>query len=135
MNPFAILCIPSLLVLSTEIRAADVSQYEDLLRRHITLGQDSATLLSRVTSKETAEENSSALQAISLRFAEISKAMNELAEIPEVHRSSLLKKYELPLRTTWGEVYKEIYRIQKAQSYGSNLFVKEFQVYCQLLNQ
>ncbi len=135
MNLSTLLCVPTLLVLSLEARAAELSQYDHHIKSYIDFGNECSALLEKVKSKESADSSAPELQKLSLRFAEIRKQFNALDVIPDASRDELFTRYEMPLRQSWGKVYSEIFRIQKEQSYGSNDFVKAFQVFCQLLNE
>ncbi len=135
MNLTTLLCVPSLLVLSSEARAAEQSPYDHHIQSYIDFGNECSALLEKVTSKESAQSSVIELQKLSLRFTEIRKQLNALDVIPDENRDALFTKFEMPLRQAWGKVYSEIFRIQKAQSYGCNDFVKAFQVFCQLLNE
>ncbi len=135
MNLSTILCIPSLLVPSLEVRAAEQSPYDHHIQSYIDFGHDCSALLEKVTSKESAQAAAPDLQKLSLRFVEIREQLNALDVIPDESRDALFSQYEMPLRKSWGKVYAEIFRIQQAQSYGCNDFVQAFQVFCQLLNE
>ncbi len=128
---------PSILIvlaLSPEGQAQP-SETTKLLDEHIALGRASAELLAQVKDKQSATQSAPALQRLVERFALLSKNMQALAVLSETDARAMRQRYEMPLRESWGKVYHEIYRIQKAQSYGSHDFVKTFQLFCKLLDQ
>ncbi len=133
-HPLLYTSIAVVLALHSEVRAQDVT-LDELLQQHVKLGRDSAALLAQVTSRQSATQATPALRALIERFAVIGRTMNAHAALSDAEAQPLRQKYERPLRESWGKVYHEIYRIQKAQSYGSAEFVQTFQLFCKLLDQ
>ncbi len=127
-------CILIVLALPSEGQAQH-SETIKLLDEHIAIGRAGAALLAQVKDRQSATQAAPALKQLVDRFALLSKNMQALAVLSEPDAQALRQRYEMPLRESWGKVYQEIYRIQKAQSYGSHHFVQSFQLFCKLLDQ
>ncbi len=65
----------------------------------------------------------------------LKKEFAKLDSLSAESKEAIGQKYELPMRQSWGDVYAEIYRLQKAQCFASITFAQQLQAYCTLLNQ
>ncbi len=45
------------------------------------------------------------------------------------------QRYALPMRRQWGRVYAQVFRLQKAQCYGSAAFAENFRLMCMMLGK
>ncbi len=133
-------CIP--LVLSVLPCAPVLAQSEAIppeidnnFQQYCTLGRDLLPILKCVSDKETADAAAPLLEKQQAPLYILKKRFDLHKSLPDGVKEAIAKKYELTMRQVWGDVYAEIYRLQKAQCFASIKFAKELQTYCTLLNQ
>ncbi|MBQ1961050.1 MAG: hypothetical protein II349_05970 [Akkermansia sp.] len=86
-------------------------------------------------------DKASADAAADKLYAELSKVydtrseLQKIANLPPEVAQQLKQKYESEMRSRWGEVYKHIFRLQKARCYDSFSFFKQFHTLCMMLDQ
>lgn len=106
-----------------------------IFQRYCQMADDLLPILKSATDQASAEEAAPLLSKQMLTLYELKKEFAKLDTLPDELKSAISKKYELPMRKSMGDVYAEIYRLQKAQCFGNINFAKALQVYCTLLSQ
>ncbi len=115
--------------------AAASHELDSLMADYIKVAEDITTLLLKVDSRESATAQSEELGKLVLRLDDIRKKLEKIPPLAEAEGEPIRQKYEQEMRVAWGKLYQEIFRIQKKQCFGSQPFLEQFQVFCQLLNQ
>ncbi len=62
-------------------------------------------------------------------------ALHRIPSLGKEETELVQQKYETRLRQEWGKLFEQIYRLQKAQCYGSIPFFKQFQTLCLMLEK
>ncbi len=62
-------------------------------------------------------------------------ALHRIPTLGEKETQLVQQKYETRLRSEWGKLFEHIYRLQRAQCYGSLPFFKQFQTLCLMLEK
>ncbi len=110
-------------------------ELDSLFERYCQIARDVQPLLKGVTDKASADAAAPQLKEQMVPLYLIKKEFAKLGNLPAGSADAISAKYELPMRQSWGDVYAEIYRLQKAQAFASISFAQQLQAYCTLLNQ
>ncbi len=126
--------IAAVLVLSGTVLGADKA-LEDVFARYIKLGEELAPVLAAAKDATSAEKAASALKDMLPRVIDTGREIKAISSLNAEETKELLAKFEKPMRTAWGKVFDEIYRLQKTQCYGSVSFFSPFSILCSLLEE
>lgn len=88
-----------------------------------------------VSAKDAASAETAApqLEALMPRLFALRENIKKLP-VPDAETAKALESaYGLEMRTKWGEVFREIYRLQAAACYNSESFRKSFTTMCLIL--
>ncbi len=92
-------------------------------------------VLEQAQSKETADAAAPALQALLPQVYDARSALHAIASLSAEETRQVQQKYEQQLRREWGKLFEQIFRLQKAQCYGSVPFLKQFHTLCLMLEK
>ncbi len=115
--------------------AAASHELDSLLADYIKIAEDLTAILLQVDSRESATAHSQELAKIVVRLDKVRQRFEKIPPLADAEGQPIRQKYEQKMRVAWGKLYTEIFRIQKKQCFGSQPFLEQFQVFCQLLNQ
>ncbi len=110
-------------------------EIDGIFDRYCQIAHDLLPILKGVTDTATADATAPQLKEQMLPLYLLKKEFAQLKDLPEGCKEAISQKYEQPMRQSWGDVYAEIYRLQKAQAFASISFAKQLQAYCVLLKQ
>lgn len=102
--------------------------------RYIQLGKDLTEVLDKVKDKKSAAENTAALQEILPRVGEIRREIGSIDKLRPEDAKEVSAKYERSMRETWGNVFANIYRLQRERCYEEIPFFRAFSILCSLLD-
>ena len=103
--------------------------------RYIALGDELSLLLEKAQDKRSAETLAGELQGVLLRVDESRLEMRAITNLTEAQSRHIREKYEKRMRTSWGKVYDQIYRLQKSRCYDSVALLKPFSILCSFLEK
>ena len=92
-------------------------------------------VLSSVTDKATADAAAEPLYRELSGVYEVCDAMRGIRQLTPEQSALVRKRYEMRMRTEWGKLYEQIFRLQRAQCYYSTAFNKQFQTLSMMLEQ
>ncbi len=92
-------------------------------------------ILESVEDKASADKAADALFAALPELYEARSGLEQIASLDAAETAAVEKKYGLEMRRNWGKLFQEIYRLQRAQCYGSVPFLKQFQTMCMMLEK
>ncbi|MFI3243037.1 MAG: hypothetical protein R3Y56_02145 [Akkermansia sp.] len=116
----------------TEVIAPEIDL---IFERYCQIAQNVLPILKGVTDKATAETAAPLLKQQLVPLYLLKKDFAKIGTLPADSQQAISNKYEQKMRASWGDVYAEIYRLQKAQAFASIPFAQQLQAYCTLLNQ
>lgn len=108
---------------------------DSIFSRYCQIAHDVLPILKGVTDKASADAAAPLLEKQMVPLFLLKKEFANLKTLPAGSEAAISKKYERPMRESWGNVYAEIFRLQKAQGFASIAFARQLQAYCTLLNQ
>ncbi|GEM_PF-1402703 len=92
-------------------------------------------ILAGVKDKASADATAEKLYLELSKVYDTRSALQKITNLPPEVSQQLKQKYEKEMRTRWGEVYQQIFRLQKARCYNSMPFFKQFHTLCMMLDQ
>lgn len=110
-------------------------EIDAIFQLYCNMAHETLPILKKVQDKATADAAAEELHAKLVPLFGLREQIAKLTNMSADIKAAISKKYELPMRQSWGEVYGEIFRLQKAQCYASIKFAQQLQAYCTILNQ
>ena len=110
-------------------------EYDAAFERYIALGDELSLLLEKAQDRRSAETLAGELQGVLLRVDESRLEMRSITNLTETQSRHIREKYEKRMRTSWGKVYDQIYRLQKSRCYDSVALLKPFSILCSFLEK
>lgn len=110
-------------------------EYDAAFERYIALGDELSLLLEKAQDKRSAETLAGELQGVLLRVDESRLEMRAITNLTEAQSRHIRERYEKRMRTSWGKVYDQIYRLQKSRCYDSVALLKPFSILCSFLEK
>ena len=92
-------------------------------------------VLEKVVDRKSAETAAPKLRTELITLYKNRSELEKIQTLSPAVKAEVLQKYEMDMRRSWGQVYEQIFRLQKAQCYGSVNFYREFQTLCMMLNK
>ncbi len=92
-------------------------------------------VLSRVQNQETADAAAPELLALLPAVYDTRSALHRISDLGPQETQLVQQKYETQLRSEWGKLFEQIFRLQKAKCYGSLPFFKQFHTLCLMLEK
>ncbi len=92
-------------------------------------------VLEKVVDRKSAETAAPKLRTELVTLYKNRSELEKIQTLSPAVKAEVLQKYEMDMRRSWGQVYEQIFRLQKAQCYGSVNFYREFQTLCMMLNK
>lgn len=106
---------------------------ETAMNEYISLADALISVLGPVKDTATAESAVASLSAMLPSLIEVRKKINDLPPLQDADKAELERRYAMKMRTQWGEVFREIFRIQSAQCFHSDSFREVFTSMCLIL--
>lgn len=130
------LCCVCALVAVAPAAAADVPPALDAaLQRYISLTDALLPVLEAARDKDSAQQAAADLQALLPRVYDARREMRGIESLSPEVAEAVRRKYEMPMRTRWGKVYAQIFRLQRARCYECVAYFKHFNTLCMLLEK
>ncbi len=92
-------------------------------------------ILAEAQDKESADAAAPKLLDVLPTVYDARSALHRIPSLGKQETQLIQQKYEEQLRREWGKLFEQIYRLQKAQCYGSLPFFKQFQTLCLMLEK
>lgn len=100
---------------------------------YVALPGELVPLLQEAQDRESADRVAGKLRAFLPRLYEARSAIEQIPRLSPAATAELERRYGHRAQVGWGAVYKEIFRLQKNQCFGSTLLAKEFNILCMML--
>lgn len=117
------------------VQAAIPADIDRAFTTYTSIPETLVPVLEKVTSRESAESAAPELRVELINLYKNRAELENIQSLSPAVKTEVLKKYEMDMRRSWGKVYEQIFRLQKAQCYGSVNFYREFQTLCMMLNK
>lgn len=118
--------------LCAEALPAEVTQAFDT---YCALPAELLPVLEKVTDKASADAAAPELHAKLDRIYTAREALQKVPSLTTEQSELVQQQYAQKMRQDWGRVYEHIFRLRKAQCFGSIAFVKEFGYMTMMLAQ
>ncbi len=92
-------------------------------------------VLAKAQDRESAEAAAPELFALLPTVYDTRSALHRISNMGPQETQLVQQKYEKQMRQEWGKLFEHIYRLQRAQCYGSVPFFKQFQTMCLMLEK
>ncbi len=92
-------------------------------------------ILAEAQDRESADAAAPRLREALTKVYDARSALHGIPTLSQEETRLVQQKYEEELRREWGKLFEQIYRLQKAQSFGSLPFFKQFQTLCLMLEK
>lgn len=109
------------------------AEYDAALDEYIALADALLPILSSARDRASADAAAPGLEAEIARLYRVREKLKKLPEPGNAESKELERKYAMRMRTQWGRVFDEIYRLQAAECLGSESFRKAFTTLCLIL--
>ncbi len=129
------LCLLAALPVAMAQQAAIPPSVDAAFERYTHLPGLLVPILESATDKASADAAADKLFAALPALYEARSGLEEIARLSPAETAQVEKKFGLKMRREWGKVFEQIYRLQRAQCYGSLPFVKQFQTMCMMLEK
>lgn len=127
-------CItPASLVAAAE--SAIPAEVDKAFSDYIALADTLAPILASAQDKVSADAAADQLFAELPKVYDVRSALHSIQDLPPEAAATIKTKYEAEMRTRWGEVYRHLFRLQKARCYDSIPFFKQFHTLCMMLER
>lgn len=129
---FPLFCLTSALMplAAQEPLPPDVQQ---AFERYTKLPDVLLPVLESITDRASADAAAPKLHELLPQVYDTRSAMQEIKELSPQQAEAVRQKYELAMRKGWGGFYGEVFRLQKANCFGSATLAKEFHLMCMML--
>lgn len=126
--------IPIIACVAMSQTQAEISPaHETAMNEYISLADSLLPVLASVKDTETADAAAPALSAMLPTMIEVREKINKLPPLQDADKSELERRYAMKMRNQWGEVFREIFRLQSAQCFNSASFRDAFTSACIVL--
>lgn len=133
------LCVGAAAALLVAVGAAPGAEVPAEVQRafeHYTALPDALVpVLQSAQDEQSAEKAAPELQALLTRVFDARRELNAIPALEPDVAEEVRRRYEQNMRTGWGRVYEQIYRLQRARCYENVPFFKQFQTLCVLLGK
>lgn len=117
-------------VAAQESVPAEVCEAFDL---YVAIPDTLAPLLQEIKDQESADKAAEKLHQVLPNLYEARTVLNNLPQLSPAATQELERRYGKRAQEGWGAVYHEIFRLQKAQCFGSTALAREFNILCMML--
>lgn len=108
---------------------------EAVVQRYVALPDALLPVLEAAQDKASADRAAADLQALLPRVYDTRRELREVSSLSAQQAAAVREKYEMQMRTRWGRVYHELFRLQRKHCYDSIAYFKHFQTLCMLLEK
>lgn len=105
------------------------------LQRYIALPDALLPVLEAAHDKPSADRAAADLQALLPRVYESRRELREIQALSPAEQEAVRKRFEMQMRTRWGRVFEQIFRLQRVHCYESIDFFKHFNTLCVMLEK
>lgn len=117
-------------------QAAELPPEVDAAFAHYTaLAEELVPVLQAAQDAQSAGEAAPQLEKLLSKVMDAKRELDEIKELPPEVAAEVRRKYEQKMRSNWGRVYDEVYRLQSVRCYENVPFFKNFRTLCVFLNQ
>lgn len=109
------------------------SEMQQAFERYTKLPDTLLPVLKSITDRTSADEAAPKLHDLLPQVYDTRSAMQEIKELTPRQAELVRQKYEPAMRKSWGGFYSEVFRLQKANCFGSAALAKEFHLMCMML--
>lgn len=109
------------------------SDVQQAFERYTKLPDELLPVLKSITDRASADAAAPKLHELLPQVYDTRSAMQEIKELTPRQAEAVRQKYELAMRKGWGGFYGEVFRLQKANCFGSATLAKEFHLMCMML--
>lgn len=102
---------------------------------YIASAEQLAPVLKGVTDKESADASTEPMKKAMTSVYHAHNGMRSIQSLTPAQTELVRQQYEQRMREQWGNVYEQIFRLNKTNCYQSPSFSKLFHVMCMMLNQ
>lgn len=123
-------------LLSGVAGAAEVpAELDAMFQRYVSLPDAILPVLTAARDKASADKMAPELEALMGRVSDSRRELLTVPALTDEVAEAVRRKYEAEMRSRWGKVYDEIYRLQRVRCYESISFFKQFITFCVLLGK
>lgn len=134
MNCKKALFIPIIACMAVVQAQAEITPaYETAMNEYITFADSLLPVLVSVKDTATADAAAPSLSAMLPTLIEMRGKINNLPPLQGSDKVELERRFALKIRTQWGDVFREIFRLQSAQCFNSASFRDVFTSMCLIL--
>lgn len=127
-------CVGMLCLSVAPCVAADIPPaIEGAMQRYVALPDALLPVLEAAKDRKSADAAAGDLEALLSRVYAARKEMSRIPSLSPEVSASVRSKYEQQMRTRWGKVYDQIYRLQRVKCYMSVPYFKHFSTLCRML--
>lgn len=128
---FALCAAPAMHAAAADIPADIDRSFAD----YVALPDTLVPILESATDKASADAAADKLFAVLPKVYDTRSALQKIPALTPSTAAAVQEKYEREMRTGWGRVYAQIFRLQKVRCYDSVPFFKQFHTLCMMLDQ
>lgn len=108
---------------------------EEVFARYTELPEALLPVLQSAQDQESAEKAAPALMELLPRVYDSRRELLSIPKLTPAEASLVRSKYETKMRSGWGKVFEQIYRLQRVRCYECVPFFKQFNTLCSLLEK
>lgn len=130
---FSVFSLFCSLILLASAQEGTLPDYDAAMKEYVSFPAELIPVLASAKDRASAEQAAPKLKALLPRLFEMRETIKKLPVPDSAEAHALENRYALEMRTQWGAVFKEIYRLQSAECFGSESFRKNFTMLCLIL--
>lgn len=110
-------------------------EWEKAMEDYCALPSKLVPVLEQVTDTKTADQAAPKLHALLKDVYGVCTELQNIKALSKEQATEVKTRYEKQMREEWAKVFKQIFRLQKAQCFQSSLFNQQFQLLVMMLEQ
>lgn len=130
---FFLLLLSLLLATGSAEQQEAVTGYDAVMKQYVGFPAKLIPVLSSARDAASAQTAAPKLEALLPQLFQLREQIKQLPVPDSTSARALESRYALEMRTQWGAVFREIYRLQAAECFGSESFRKNFTMLCLIL--
>lgn len=123
-------CFLSILMTAAAVLQAPAAELsaplQDAFESYCALAETLTPILGSVQDRATADAAAPKLHAELNRIAETYDKLKVAKDLTEPQKQEIEKRYATRMRTEWGKLYSEMFRLNRVQCYRCPAFAKEY---------
>ncbi len=129
----ALAALPALV--QAEPEAAIATEVDAAFARYAALPSTLVPILEQAKDKASADAAAQKLFDALPAVYEAREGLHAIEKLDPAQTRLVQQKYGAAMQRDWGRLFEHIYRLQKAQCYGSIPFFKQFRTLCMMLEK